>query len=226
MKDKEYPPPILQNVDFDILCPFGPTLGKLKMSDDLVGYLLTGMDKSQTDHGHKLAGRIEHQPKFLEHTAQKVLKELVSGILQYFIDTIRINSHGLYKVQGEHELLFLTGWFVDQVAGEYNPRHHHTQCSLSCVGYLELPASISAPEDPNCLDGCIEFSYGDPQELSSHVFYIRPKVGDFYVFPSFLNHCVAPFKGEGRRKSFSMNMAVAPIQKEGGNDAQTIERKD
>jgi hypothetical protein len=34
---------------------------------------------------------------------------------------------------------------------------------------------------------------------------VKPQVGDFYIFPSDLFHCVYPFKTVGERRSFSVN---------------------
>ena len=40
------------------------------------------------------------------------------------------------------QLNVINGWFVRQYANEYNPMHIHTNCSISCVGYLSLPEGI------------------------------------------------------------------------------------
>ena len=37
---------------------------------------------------------------------------------------------------------------------------------------------------------------------------IRPRIGDFYIFPSYMFHSVYPFKTPGERRSFSMNLSV------------------
>jgi len=34
---------------------------------------------------------------------------------------------------------------------------------------------------------------------------LTPEVGDYYVFPAWLNHEVCPFRGEGERRSLSWN---------------------
>jgi hypothetical protein len=43
---------------------------------------------------------------------------------------------------------------------------------------------------------------------------VKPQVGDFYVFPSQLFHCVYPFYTKGERRSFSMNMNFLEVPKE------------
>ena len=42
---------------------------------------------------------------------------------------------------------------------------------------------------------------------------VKPQVGDFYVFPSELFHCVYPFHTEGERRSFSANFNFVEIPK-------------
>ena len=44
---------------------------------------------------------------------------------------------------------------------------------------------------------------------------MKPRVGDFYVFPAHLHHCVYPFKTKGERRSFSVNCTISATYKEG-----------
>ena len=44
--------------------------------------------------------------------------------------------------------------------------------------------------------------------LTASNYSVCPKVGDMYIFPSFLTHAVYPFYGEGERRSFSANMSL------------------
>ena len=43
------------------------------------------------------------------------------------------------------------------------------------------------------------------------------KIGDFYVFPYDMRHCVYPFNGEGMRRTLAANMDVQydPIKNRG-----------
>ena len=43
---------------------------------------------------------------------------------------------------------------------------------------------------------------------------MKPRVGDFYVFPAHLHHCVYPFKTKGERRSFSVNCTISATYKE------------
>ena len=190
------------------VAPFGPLIGKTMMSHDLVEYMKHGMGKTTEDFGHNLAGVIKDQPVFDGNTGKKVIDKLGKFIEEYHQRSTLASSVGIYRVDGKHKIELVDGWFVSQVAGEYNPMHSHPGCLLSCVGYLEVPKQIAEPEDDWSSSGCIEFSYGTPTALNNSSLMFRPQVGDFYIFPGWLNHTVYPFEGDGRRRSFSMNLIM------------------
>ena len=84
---------------------------------------------------------------------------------------------------------------------------------MSCVGYLRLPEDIQEEwqedyKDHYPANGHIEFLHGSSGKMHQHTFMVKPTVGDFFVFPADLIHMVYPFKSEGERRSFSMNIEV------------------
>jgi hypothetical protein len=121
-------------------------------------------------------------------------------------------------------------WIVSQKDGEFQPCHIHPDSHVSGVLYLKIPEYISdkkkslhetyLPKNepmylfqqntPKKIDGAITFlnnGVRDPfwgeQRLT-----IKPEVGDFYLFPSSLQHFVYPFRsvdGMGERKGVSFN---------------------
>jgi len=208
LRMKSQVPLIHRAFDRGFITPFGPLIGKTMMSHDLVEYMKLGMEKTSEDFGHNLAGVIKDQPAFDGNTGNKAIDKLGKFIKEYHQKSTIASSVGLYEVKGEQKIELVDGWFVSQVAGEYNPMHSHPGCLLSCVGYLEVPKQISEPEDEWSSDGCIEFSYGIPTSLNNTSLLFRPQVGDFYIFPGWLNHTVYPFKGDGRRRCFSMNLIM------------------
>ena len=208
LRMKSQVPLIHRAFDRGFVTPFGPLIGKTMMSHDLVEYMKLGMEKTSEDFGHNLAGVIKDQPVFDGNTGNKVVDKLGKFIKEYHQKSTIASSVGLYEVKGEQTIELVDGWFVSQVAGEYNPMHSHPGCLFSCVGYLEVPKQISEPEDEWSSDGCIEFSYGIPTSLNNTSLLFRPQVGDFYIFPGWLNHTVYPFEGDGRRRSFSMNLIM------------------
>ena len=61
--------------------------------------------------------------------------------------------------------------------------------------------------------GHIQFVHGTASTYSATNFMVKPQVGDFYLFPSELFHCVYPFKTKGERRSFSVNFNFLEIPK-------------
>ena len=63
-------------------------------------------------------------------------------------------------------------------------------------------------------DGCTYFTWGTNTGADHLVLkpktdrYVVPEEGKFLIFPSWLNHSVAPFYGEGERRTLSANFRV------------------
>jgi len=102
-------------------------------------------------------------------------------------------------------------WVNKQLAGDYNPLHNHCQPfpALSSTIYLKVPEQISNNNDLKSDDGLIKFLWndrGNPHTLEfPGMLSVLPQVGDYYIFPAWLNHEVCPFRGEGERRSLSWN---------------------
>ena len=68
--------------------------------------------------------------------------------------------------------------------------HIHNDCELSCVGYLSLPDDIDKEWEDDYKDhflsnGHINFSYGVNNKYGCANMLIKPRVGDFFVFPRY-----------------------------------------
>ena len=118
-----------------------------------------------------------------------------------------------------HGIQIASGWFVRQFENEYNPLHIHTGARMSCVGYLKLPKDIEKEweedyKDHHPANGHIQFAHGTSSGYNQTNFMVKPKVGDFYIFPAELFHCVYPFKTKGERRSFSVNFTFIEVPKE------------
>jgi hypothetical protein len=102
-------------------------------------------------------------------------------------------------------------WANKQLAGDYNPLHNHCQpfAALSSVIYLKVPEQIISNTDYKSEDGLIKFMWSDRGNTAMIEYpgmaTFTPQVGDYYIFPSWLNHEVPPFRGEGERRSLSWN---------------------
>ena len=105
------------------------------------------------------------------------------------------------------------GWIVRSVAGDYNPVHNHPMATLACVGYLGVPdwedeINEDFEDHSGRSHGCLQLHYGEMGSLSINSYTIKPQVGDFYLFPGWLQHTVYPFRSKGERRSFSINFAA------------------
>ena len=114
-----------------------------------------------------------------------------------------------------------SGWTVSQKDNEYQPFHFHPGSAVSMVMYLKipeyLPREYSKWED---YDGSICFFHNNAgnksdwklpsihQPWGASSMILKPQLGDFYIFPSSLDHLVYPFRtvnGKGERRSVSLN---------------------
>ena len=122
-------------------------------------------------------------------------------------------------------------WVNRSYAGDYNPEHDHpsdADIGLSCIMYLTVPMGISAGDGSKkstslagasgLVNGYTRFCWGhnsttDMKKLKpSTEQYIKPEVGQLLMFPSWLNHSVLPFTGEGERRSLSANINMFPAE--------------
>tara|TARA_Y100000593_G_scaffold63483_1_gene117323 strand:- start:2608 stop:3264 length:657 start_codon:yes stop_codon:yes gene_type:complete len=200
-------------IPFMMMRPFGPYISKSglpkEMIDDFNNRVEDIIKKSETkkefDWSPYLVGRIKDQLRIPDDLRTKY-DGYFEAVADTYIKTVLQNPEGRpFKLQ--------TAWFNRQFANEFNPVHLHTYCTLSSVGYLQLPKKIDKEfkeeaKEKRGVRGHIEFLYGTPQDFNSHSLVIEPKVGDFYLFPKYLLHTVYPFKSSGERRSFSMNIGV------------------
>ena len=199
-----------------LLKPFGPTVGYFKMPDELLDVLNNSIEKKLHDFSDHLVGKVSQELKFdseLEDLSLSMLKNFVKKYVNFTIIQNTLGRNNL-DINKEFNVKVVDGWFVRQFAGEYNPLHVHPNSQMSCVGYLALPDNIEKEweedyKDHHPCNGHIEFSSGDPVSLFTlSSFRVKPQIGDFYIFPGHLKHCVYPFMTEGERRSFSINMNV------------------
>ena len=121
-------------------------------------------------------------------------------------------------------------WSVHSYAGDYNPIHDHgtqTIMGISCTTWTKVPPQIIQGPRPGSeeyglynasgeSDGCLCFNYGqrsqwDKERLKpTQNIVVRPKVGRLYLFPSWMQHMVYPFRGEGERRTVAANLNCFP----------------
>jgi hypothetical protein len=202
------------NSEKAFLTPFGPTVGYFKMSEEVVNTLNSMMNENLKDFSDDLVGKVKQELQFSDEIKNYIGNNLVQFLGEYHTYNLQRNSFGNQVANDSYKLFIHNGWFVRQFENEYNPIHIHTGCTLSCVGYLSLPDGIDDEWEEDYKDhypanGHINFTYGVDNPYGCANMLIKPQVGDFYVFPQYLFHCVYPFKTKGERRSFSMNMSFA-----------------
>ena len=105
-------------------------------------------------------------------------------------------------------------WINEMKAGEYNPIHIHQgtiYTGLSSVMILKLPKDMGpeyAREDVP-MNGRLQIIGAANGQFSKTDYSPNSKIGDFYVFPYDMRHCVYPFNGtKEKRRTLVCNVDV------------------
>ena len=198
-----------KEIGFDIYQPFGPSILKTKLPDLYVDALNKQADKvlkdkklsEERDWSHNLAGNVKKEIS-IDHIAIKTFPEFLATISQEYAKNVLPD----YLPKGTK--VSFRVWAVSQVAGDFNPMHIHDS-NLSGVCFLKVPPNYEEEykkEDHHPTAGCLEFLGSVPNHFARHSFLVKPEVGDFYLFPSWLTHQVYPFRSEGERRSMAFNV--------------------
>ncbi len=201
-----------QNNELKVIKPFGPSIARVKMPNDLIDNLnkyveniILDIKKSKDlDNGGTLAGHVTQEFKLEENflSSSGFLKFLASSVSRW----IKISENKEIK-----EFKMIKSWVVRQFQNEYNPVHWHGG-HISGVGYLKVPSSLGnnpQKNKKNNQNGKIELLHGSKQFLSGSSLNITPEVGYFYFFPHYLMHAVYPFYGtDEERRSVSFNAFI------------------
>jgi len=189
------------------LKPFGPSIGKSKISKKFLKKLNEEFDKKSTikkiDYSSKLASQIKNEIKISNNFIQKYLKvELINNIKSFLANE---------QIKNIKEIKILNLWVVRQFKGEYNPIHYHNG-DLSGVGYLTLPKNMTknnlVKNKKLKTNGTIDFINGQKAFLSNSIYNLTPKIRDLIIFPNYLMHTAYPFNINGERRSFSFNVKI------------------
>jgi len=205
--------------------PFGPLMGYFKMPAAFVAEMNRRLDdaldpgnlsvKPYKDHSDHLVGKVREELLFDDGLIGLAANALGQALIEYHIRAMARGRFGAYDhTKHNYSLDIISGWFVRQFEHDYNPLHIHTGCHLSCVGYLRLPDNIEQEwvvdyQDHHPSHGHLQFAHGTDSHYTVSNFMVKPSVGDFWMFPSHMFHCVYPFNTPGERRSFSMNVSIS-----------------
>ena len=212
-----------------------------QLSESMVGTLNDYLDKlmvdeSRVDHSGTLVWQIGHgQQLTMDHLCEELgdFNILIQGLAMDYIKQFCAASGN--PLTGKREVLTDELWSVHSYERDYNPMHDHgtkTIMGVSCTTWTKVPQQIldlptaGSPEyslynASGNADGCLAFSYGrnsliDIERLAPpQSFIIKPEVGKFLMFPSWLSHMVYPFEGEGERRTVAANLNVWKVEEDG-----------
>ena len=166
------------------------------------------------DAAPKLAGQLSLQRELgpdrpaAAELCRSVILPACERWIRHVIDRQPPQGRGPWS-PGRYSLQMIDLWLNVQRAGDYNPTHTHGG-SFSGVLYLEVPPQVRAEsfDGQLCLHGPEEWHIQSFRTGMAH--YVLPKAGEYYVFPAWQPHSVAPFRGEGERWSIAFNVVAVP----------------
>ena len=197
-----------KDISYDIYQPFGPSILKVKMPQAYVNLFNAEADRilyddklsKKYDWSHNLAGNVKKEIA-IDHNKIKGFPEFLVTMSDQYLSKV------LPEWTTDAKVSFRV-WVVSQYAGDFNPVHIH-DANLSGVAFLKVPPGFEEEykkEDHHPTAGCLEFLGSIPNHFARHSYVVKPKVGDLYLFPSWLAHQVYPFRCEGERRSMSFNV--------------------
>ena len=132
----------MNSQDIKVLRPFGPTIAKIKIPEDIVRELNNYTDdiiknkqkEKNLDWGKNLVGNVKQEFKIEKDVMEKIGwgKFLASGAREWIRQT---NKREITKFN------IMNSWIVRQFKNEYNPSHWHNG-HISGVGYLKVPSNL------------------------------------------------------------------------------------
>ena len=187
--------------------PFGPSIGKTKISKKFLNILNKEIDNKvltkKNDYSSKLASQIKKEIKISNNFIKKNLEREINKKIKDFLKNEKIKKVKNIKI--------LNLWVVSQFKDEYNPVHYHDG-DISGVGYLKVPKNMTKNKllknKKDKTNGTIDFINGQRGFLSRSIFNIVPKVRDLIIFPNYLMHTAYPFNINAERRSFSFNAKI------------------
>jgi hypothetical protein len=198
--------------NFKVLKPFGPSIVKIKMSNEMIEeinhyidtVILDDQKIKKLDEGDKLIGKVQ-QEFLMEVDFMKKIKwaEFLGKSCQKWL----LEGHNISIKQFD----IIASWVVKQFKNDYNPIHYHSG-QISGVGYLKVPENMGQTAQKSKTvnyNGKLVLIDGSKKFVCTPTYVITPEVGDFYLFPSYMMHTVYPFSDTSEeRRSVSFNAKI------------------
>ena len=188
-------------------------------------------DKNKQALANTLVGERDRGEQLLLDHNDKRMVEYMNFICSLGAEYINHFASSGNSVKGPKQVQIDETWSVHSYDGDYNPIHDHgtkTLMGISTTAWTKVPpqiGSVNANSPTYSLynksghsDGCIAFQYGQVSVIDSErlkpaqSFVMTPEVGKLLLFPSWLQHMVYPFKGEGERRTIASNLNCWDVQ--------------
>ncbi len=188
-------------------------------------------DKNKQSLANTLVGQIDKgEQLLLDHNDQRMVEynNFICGLSVEYINHFAASGNSF---KGPKQIQIDETWSVHSYDGDYNPIHDHgtkTLMGISTTAWTKVPPQIgnvnaqsptySLYNESGHSDGCIAFQYGQVSVIDSErlkpaqSFVMTPEVGKLLIFPSWLQHMVYPFKGEGERRTIASNLNCWDVQ--------------
>ena len=207
-----------------------------QLPENLVNDLNEYLDEYKEDPdrktlAHTLVGQIHQGEQLLMDHQHKLLADyykFITNMGATYINTF-CNITGA-KFDDPRTVDIDELWSVHSFEGDYNPIHDHgtkTLMGISTTCWTMVPEQIGSlgetgtgnAEDNFTLynssgacDGFLAFTYGRNEIMNTErlrppqSITIQPKAGRQLMFPSWMQHMVYPFFGEGERRTVAANL--------------------
>ena len=121
-----------------VISPFGPKIGKFKLSNQIIKKINTEVDRivekkslfKKLNYSKQLVGQVKQEFQLPKQFIKKFLHKVIEKEVKSFIH--KTTNKKIKKVR------IMNFWIVRQYKNEYNPIHYHDG-HLSAVGYLKIP---------------------------------------------------------------------------------------
>ena len=188
---------------------WGPFVLQTIMPSYITKKLKTEGKKAKNTYNHALAGHLNNQflyPKNIQEWFYKEITPVIKGYRQG-----HCKFHGIEEIPLDFKADDL--WVNFMKPGDFNPIHTHGG-DYSFVYFVDVPKELHKEQDEfegtSAPPGALLFEYTQqarPRWATTGA-VIRPRTGDFYMFPALLQHWVCPFKSKVTRISVSGNIKI------------------
>lgn len=209
----------------DVFSPFGPLMMKGQLKEDTKNKLDKSV-KALLDNNDNSDKVVHGDYGAMQDSALKSGKFKIIGIENIeIIDVVHklcnewfsCSCLNLSETLGNQiienfknsNVVLTSMWAVSMKSGDFHVSHNHVfeGAMLSGGIYLDVPEYLKSPE------GDINWSMPVPGvEFRSDVYKHSPKSGDWFIWPSWLQHHVYPFRGNGERIMMSFNARLEAKQ--------------